>query len=752
MYIKTRQHWKRVRAHRFSNEPSIEKIMADAEKRAWNAMWRAYDFSVEALEERITSEKIRILQYIWNDWSSQRVKNIEGVNFFVTHLPRIGPSGEEIIRTESDDANAKHLIGEFQYKLLRDGTYLPNSESFKNLYPKAEEAYMLCDIAGTVQIDGYGFKTSRLDSVTISPGHLPVLTECSLSGNITQAKSETRSLPRAIQFKKTLDDLRIGGSASFSTPLLGDLDFFPIGFTTYLNLTISSPDSGRFCFNEQFSSVRLDLSRSTGRTYLSGKIKDLQITMGSSTADMRFEECDIETLIFYGEANFEILMTDSTIRRFWSFDEFLPRKLDIRNSNLGTDSYGSVLSVESATSNSQRCEKLSITGSRLNGFIDFSSQLFCAVNIINSVFSGHLIMRNSSVTGAFLLTSSAVNELDISCSQSLAEGHRTIGRLDLSGTTVELTAQFNNRIFDGTAKFDGSVFGTPPEFYGASLSQDTSFRNVRILWQQKLQSHGTPRNIIIKDLQRRLARKPRRKAIVRSIIARRRIYLGRWKGRTSFYERLKSALDVSVAIVAETLKASIGLIPHKKAVLESFDARNRYLAGVERAFRILRQKMDAIRAPALAESFGRDELRARHLRYGDNEVAIWEYIFSKIYSFTTDYGASVARPIAALGGLFVAMIFIYTLILGSVSYLCQAARVAMTISMRPLLHLGPAYGRNDPVCSTKLGTNADTFDTIAYLTNCNEVTFKAISFAHSIAVIILLFFAVGALRRRFRIG
>lgn len=103
--------------------------------------------------------------------------------------------------------------------------------------------------------------------------------------------------------------------------------------------------------------------------------------------------------------------------------------------------------------------------------------------------------------------------------------------------------------------------------------------------------------------------------------------------------------------------------------------------------------MEEIKVTSLAEQFGREEMRARHLRYGDRSINGWETWLGNLYWHVSRYGDSTFRPLAVLAVLTGFAGLCYTALLGTAGGLREGFLVAMNIAVSPLFQLSPAYGR-----------------------------------------------------------
>jgi len=314
---------------------------------------------------------------------------------------------------------------------------------------------------------------------------------------------------------------------------------------------------------------------------------------------------------------------------------------------------------------------------------------------------------------------------------------------DFSRCEFSARADFSNREFKGRTRFDEVIFGQAPLFHGAELHQDTSFRGAEYNWVSQPEITFKPTSAIwVAGEKERLRRafefayvKPsdrkktsRRRNIFSKFLVRRKIELVMlW--RRFFNPKLFARMS------PELLR------------------RNTLLGDTERAFRTLRQSMEDIRAQAQAAVFHQNELRARHLRSFDSSVSTAERLTGRLFDAFSNYGNSISLPLTYFLTLGVFMAAVYRCLASASVGFGTALATSYTVMFRPFFQLSPAYGRGAIDKGQVVKGNIDsTFELVVHLIAEHEIAFKLISLGHSLLSVILLF-AVGlAIRRKFQLG
>ena len=159
----------------------------------------------------------------------------------------------------------------------------------------------------------------------------------------------------------------------------------------------------------------------------------------------------------------------------------------------------------------------------------------------------------------------------------------------------------------------------------------------------------------------------------------------------------------------------------------------------ESAFRVLRQHMENLRNHEQEMKFGSLEMQARERRYGSPDVRLLVRILSRGYGFISDYGQSIWQPFL---GLFLAPIFaavLYAGLGGGKEYFLDALAFAFQYSLPPIsMAISGFFEPNIDGTFTNV-LLAKPFFTGLVMT------------VHGISSLVMLFFLLLALKRRFQI-
>jgi len=357
--------------------------------------------------------------------------------------------------------------------------------------------------------------------------------------------------------------------------------------------------------------------------------------------------------------------------------------------------------------------KAGFLGNRFMMSVDFAGAKFHRkVSFEGTTFEGYTNFGSSEGRPASFMS-------DADFSFPKLEDSSSTGPITFLRAEFNSSVDFSNRKFDNLTEFESVDFSSAPKFHGATFHQNVSFRNSRFRWRRSRPLHPL-----------RIALEYRLKV---------------WGGKVWHW----------VSNLWKNHKAAYGL----PAGLEK---HNRYCKETTSSFRTLRQAMQSNDDTRQAAIFHREELRARHSRFGDREISRFEVWVGGIYSLVSDYGESVARPLVImLASLAMSACSLALLSGGGMKFLRPAVGNAIEIQFRPFYHLNPTFGRaeamgvEDP-CSDDISAAIHSGNSTGISTYCfsimairrNEAGFKATVIAQSLVTIMCLFLVLLGVRRK----
>ncbi|MFN4183868.1 MAG: pentapeptide repeat-containing protein [Hyphomonas sp.] len=232
------------------------------------------------------------------------------------------------------------------------------------------------------------------------------------------------------------------------------------------------------------------------------------------------------------------------------------------------------------------------------------------------------------------------------------------GRGFFSGSTFSGEASFARAVFSGL-NFRGSVFQKAASFQAASWPlvaynwhsafSDTVFREMATFYNAGFKAFAAfdsavfERGIKLDESSESEAQKT---------------FNAELRGAVQAAE--KDAHDyrrnLQVAQAGINTKARLTISSEKEVLAQNRTQRDARLRELERGCRVLKQEMEKASNKAREQLFYRFELKARRaqksLRFGEKFI-------SYIYSWTSDYGASICRPVIWLVGLMLVFTLIY---------------------------------------------------------------------------------------------
>tara|TARA_Y100001001_G_scaffold37036_2_gene30800 strand:+ start:504 stop:2891 length:2388 start_codon:yes stop_codon:yes gene_type:complete len=299
------------------------------------------------------------------------------------------------------------------------------------------------------------------------------------------------------------------------------------------------------------------------------------------------------------------------------------------------------------------------------------------------------------------------------------DSESSTGAITFLNAEFRSNVDFSNRKFDNLTEFESVKFNSAPSFHGATFHQNVSFRNSRFQWRRSRPLHPIAIGIKFRCL----------------------VWIGKvWRFATALWTR---------GMASYTLPPEL-------------ERHNRYCKKTTSSFRTLRQAMQSNDDTRQAAIFHREELRARHSRFGDREVTRFEVWVGAIYSLVSDYGESVFRPLAVMiASLCISAIFLAEFSGAGGRFIRPAFGNAIEIQFRPFYHLNPTFGRaeamgvNDP-CSNDINAALHAKDASGLTTYCfsimairnNEFAFKLTVIVQSLITLMCLFLVLLAVRRK----
>ncbi|MBL4617872.1 MAG: hypothetical protein JKY46_09250 [Robiginitomaculum sp.] len=178
-------------------------------------------------------------------------------------------------------------------------------------------------------------------------------------------------------------------------------------------------------------------------------------------------------------------------------------------------------------------------------------------------------------------------------------------------------------------------------------------------------------------------------------------------------------------------------LPKKYKTNETKDTYNKRIGKFQRTFQVLRLHMEKNGAIAGTFKFARLEMQAKQRR--SNDVSFWERFQSRLFGIFADYGQSAGRPFLWLIIFFALATGAYWLIAKDAANLGAATAIAFQYSLPPVSTIASQFftGEIDPVFANALLDKP--FWTRLVMT------------LHGILSLVMLFFLLLALKRRFQI-
>lgn len=184
------------------------------------------------------------------------------------------------------------------------------------------------------------------------------------------------------------------------------------------------------------------------------------------------------------------------------------------------------------------------------------------------------------------------------------------------------------------------------------------------------------------------------------------------------------------------------------------ERRNARLRELERGCRVLKQAMERSSDKRREQLFYRFELQAVQAQ---TDLRFGEKTFSRLYALTSDYGASMWQPFAALAFLamtFALLFYVWSFIVDPAALIADrgaAAAQALDLSWRNVFRPFSAlstdvdYGDSNPLAARLLYNAAGTVDG-------QGLAVRAVSTLQSLCALVLAFLFALAVRRRFQIS
>ena len=674
----------------------------NALKLAWLAVWRARDYSANALAKRSREKKWR--QPFDRLDVMHGLYEFGGVAWFAHHFPLVDQNGNLTDRSRLDFKRP--------FDFQRDAEY--------------QEGSMISDPNQLVPFNktvlAYAYVDTKLAPLENGVG----LVSCFLTGAPIEIRYESGGLANCVGVI-AFTPLTIS-NLDFSDPSLLQEGRFEEGLTLNGGFTetldCASIEAGRRLRIENSTlKADLDLSRAPGVTCLHLKtsfIKGQLKIVGRSSFTLRVEGGAVNS-VDAQETTFDSLEVNGwQVSSTAKFDGTIVRgRCSFQETVFGgvASFKAAYLGIDRTLASVKPGASMEMRTCRFLKSADFTQATFWDSHFEGSSFADDASFRGSSFLWATnFRTTTWSGRVDF----SRFEGHSTVftGAFDISHHDAELpdarmpwcsfvgahfegSARLQNRKFVDETWFDGATFRAAPEFHGSKLHSKTFFSGTRFLWARTRPS----------------------KWIDRAIVARSKTLL-----------QGEAPADVSA------------------------DARK--LLDVVNCFRVLNSLATEIDAKDLAYQFHKEELRAKYRLPIGNGVSRPEAFVGRVYGLLADYGDSFVRPIAALFVSIALFAFLYALPYSENNgRWSSGVATSAALQFRPVAALDPSFGRlpspeDEWLCNVHVGFGGSiSTECLQYhLRRDHELWTKACSTAQTLLTFVFLFLALLALRRKYQVS
>jgi hypothetical protein len=727
-------------------------VLDEALQNSWYALWKAKNYSVSGWMARIERDYPSVPEAHLRAIERELVRNSEvdesSVRWLFSHCPPFDLSGKEVsIAPRSFDNAIKNVFSNARIPIsyLAEGAILKSEDALQHLGNGLSIAYgaIFCNLPPKL------LRAEGLQKCIISTGsHYTSGFHC--------IKSSTVKLGTTVRFQRgrvaydgfegsvffdglSLEDVSVSAGSNRDQAFLKDA-------RVYGQLTLRpASDSGNLEFGEsrRFSRLSIELGKDSrfdikiqpsanhedrlslcmaslgGRKVFSGKI---------SAPHVKFSKLLLRVIEFPELVNFEEIDVSESCTLF---ECVFKTQFDCTNSLFGSGQSDSVVFdmrncvFQASQDPAKRLGFLpNFADSVFNGTALFLNSRF----LFRSSFSGVAFKSSADFGGSTFegyteFKSSESNPTvffgPADFSLPVLSDMSSFGSVTFKDATFNDRVDFSNRIFGNFTEFGAVKFNEAPKFHGSTFHQNVSFRNARFDWRQSRPLR--PSGLLI--------------------AGRFRIWLSKTKHLfLRLFQQTKSRYTLP----------------------ESIEIHNQYCKNATSSFRTLRQAMQGNDDARQAAIFHREELRARHSRFGDKEVSRFEVWVGGAFSILSDYGESILRPIAImLVSVLLSASALSGLSGGGTKFFGPALGNAVEIQFRPFYHLNPTFGRaeamgaNDP-CSSAINLalhsesahNLSTYCFSILALRKNETGFKLIVIAHSLITLVCLFLVLLAVRRK----
>lgn len=716
------KHWEKMLAHASPFDPRITERFNAALHKAWWAVWRARDYTLQGWHERARRHNRPLSDFIWEGGAATvfRFKN----NWPCSHVPLVGPDGisdvasYQSVLKDLADSRRKHAF-EHAAKLRPEGmvaldelsALIPTTAELRWAFlknpagpaPSIRSCWVAEEPGAPTIVSGVSVQQSVVEGVTYADRFTfgdengPNWEQAHFLGGLVFRDAKTKT---EANFPNTID---CGPFVKLES-LIGPARSLSFGKSQGVKAIYMSDCS----FSLLICELRLRQLHVTGNGVIDGNqvtnLGDVGVS-DSTVFSARLEKANLQLASF---VNVKVL-DEIAIRRSKLNGTLRLQDLSVAHNckSLGDGLVDAVRDVNANASGGP----LSLVPSPNRPGMLFDHIEVGAAQITNLTCEGSAILRFLKCQVDFRISATRFGQSvdlteisspkfrigdqvggsasqvlgDFNCSSSI-DSDSELGDVLVYDLEVLGVLKFENRKFGGSTAFERCKFLEAPRFHSAEMNQDTSFRASEFNWRDRLKNLSGPE-------------------------------------------------------------------------------RNAWLGQTERAFRALAQHMEKIRASELMSWFHSEQMQARHLRERDPDVGIDEKFLGHMYGVFSGYGGSIAIPFYWLAVIWLtSTAFYFGLGCGFAGWFVDESvpratlgtsfLLAMTIMFRPFYQFSPAFGRveaNSNICAAEAPCET-TSQLAAHFVQNHEVTFKLFASLQSVCSVVLIFLFLLAIRRKFQLN
>lgn len=479
VFAKAENNWWKSRAFSFPEDPELNQKYIDANRIAWWVLWRAYDFSAESMAKRIRDDRI------WGHngpWHSA-VVYVDKVDFSPIHEPLIDRFGN--FRNKSQPDAIDHFLGQSEiFQLYFNGAVLCSERKKKHLSVRDKShIFKYIYSQDSVNLNKGSVERSWFFGATMNVSQSLSFKSCFLEQGISISTTANGK----VGFKaSTLAGVRAGGDVSLKQMSVDASEEWPNDIAVRGELEIPYATQSPIKLAHSTPFVTLYVCHESKRITLTGECEYLTVHQLGKGASFRIKDFKVKTLAFKDVQSSEIFLDHAIVLNSMTIDGGYPADFHIRNSTFGDGAKG-WLELEPADG-SNPIETITIQNSKMSGFIKFEGIHAEYVQFRGTHFSRTVSFKGATVSKSLDISSDTSpcrfdGRIDVGCRMQDDDALRSLGAVSLASATVAGIVNFNNRIMDERADFDGTQFDEVPTFFGTQMSQDTSFRDAALTWK-----------------------------------------------------------------------------------------------------------------------------------------------------------------------------------------------------------------------------------------------------------------------------